>query len=336
MRRRVYLGREKYGDGYRWRVTTREGGQRTARSFADEGEARDYYRTILKLAQSRNAVTVGELIDRWLEDLARRNKDSSVSVCARLVRGLCDVDALVADVDTDTATEWYRAYQAGRSAATHQQALTVTKQCWTWAHADEEMIKSNPFRKVRAEGQKSRRKRQLRVNEARTFISYCLDRGRDPDIALLCCLLLGMRPGEVLAMVARDVDDGARLVWIPDGKTEHAQRVLEVPEVLRPHLSSRAVQLDAEDSLWRGRGSDWINYHARAICKRLKLPHCSPHGLRGTHSSLAASAGATSHLVAATLGHGNTGVTERHYIDESAAAKSVQQRALTVLEGGRR
>jgi integrase len=47
---------------------------------------------------------------------------------------------------------------------------------------------------------------------------------------------MGMRAGEILHCVARDVDDGGRLLWIPVSKTRSGKRVLEIPSVLRRHL----------------------------------------------------------------------------------------------------
>lgn len=47
---------------------------------------------------------------------------------------------------------------------------------------------------------------------------------------------MGLRTGEVLDRVVRDLDDGARCLWIDAGKTANARRHLEVPEVLQPYL----------------------------------------------------------------------------------------------------
>jgi integrase len=61
----------------------------------------------------------------------------------------------------------------------------------------------------------------------------------------------------------------------------------------------------------------------------------TPHGLRGTHATLATSAGASGELVAATLGHASSKVTEKHYIAPGTAEQAKQRRVLKVLQGGK-
>jgi len=64
------------------------------------------------------------------------------------------------------------------------------------------------------------------------------------------------------------------------------------------------------------------------------VPLVCAHALRGTHSSLAEAAGATSHLVAEALGHTSSKVTHAHYTSAEAVAGAKQQRVLQVLDGG--
>jgi integrase len=60
--------------------------------------------------------------------------------------------------------------------------------------------------------------------------------------------------------------------------------------------------------------------HVRRICEAAGVPTVSPHGLRGTHASLAMTAGATGDLVASALGHESFTTTERHYARPEAVA----------------
>ena len=60
------------------------------------------------------------------------------------------------------------------------------------------------------------------------------------------------------------------------------------------------------------------------------------HGLRGTHATLATQAGASSMLVAQSIGHAGTAVTKRHYIAEGAVEAQRQRRVLKVLSGGKK
>lgn len=54
------------------------------------------------------------------------------------------------------------------------------------------------------------------------------------------------------------------------------------------------------------------------LCRLAGVPVVSAHGLRGTHATLATSAGATSHVVAAALGHTSPSITQRAYIEAGA------------------
>lgn len=54
------------------------------------------------------------------------------------------------------------------------------------------------------------------------------------SLAALLALMLGARANEILQHQARDVDDGAAILWIPYGKTESAKRRLTIPIALRP------------------------------------------------------------------------------------------------------
>ena len=65
------------------------------------------------------------------------------------------------------------------------------------------------------------------------------------------------------------------------------------------------------------------------------MPVVPPHWLRGTHASLAMTAGATGDLVAAALGHESFTTTERHYARAEAIAGATQVGALRELGVGR-
>ena len=74
----------------------------------------------------------------------------------------------------------------------------------------------------------------------------------------------------------------------------------------------------------------------RRICDQAKVPRVCPHGLRGTHATLAESAGITSHVVAAALGHTSDQVTHRHYTEPDARVQAQEDRFMAALEGGKK
>ena len=137
------------------------------------------------------------------------------------------------------------------------------------------------------------------------------------------------------------MDDGGRLLWIPDSKTEAGRRQLEAPDVLVPHLVRLAARRLPAAPLFahaatRKRAQDWARELVTRICKLAGVPRVTPHGLRGTAATIAREAGATSQLVAATLGHASPAITEAAYIDRGRAEVAQRRTALRVLAGGRR
>ena len=136
----------------------------------------------------------------------------------------------------------------------------------------------------------------------------------------------------------RDLDDGGRVLWIPDGKTENARRRLEVPDVLRVLLLGLTAGRPAERLIFGGDRSRpyfhiWLWKQVKKYCRRAELPRVCPHSLRGLHSSLAVSAGCTSGSVASALGHGSFAVTAKHYVDRDALRNSSVRRVTDTLAG---
>lgn len=209
------------------------------------------------------------------------------------------------------------------AAASHRTLLNQCRRFYTWA-VDKGYAPHNPFSTVKPVGKPKVGKAQLRIDEARRFVAAAVARAEKGDpaaTAALMALLLGLRAGEVLGRIVRDLDDGGRVLWITRGKTENARRRLEVPEVLRP-LLARLCEGKAPDALLFGTSpvrvaqpltDAWLWGHVRKLCDEANVPRVSTHSLRGLHSTLALEAGATSSAVAAALGHGSFQVTAKHY-----------------------
>ena len=71
---------------------------------------------------------------------------------------------------------------------------------------------------------------------AESYVTYeTKEEAEQVEKALQRQLRLGLRAGEVVSRVVRDLDDGGWLLWIPCSTTEAGRRTLEVPELLRPH-----------------------------------------------------------------------------------------------------
>lgn len=188
-------------------------------------------------------------------------------------------------------------------------------------------------------GHRRRGKKQLRIDECRRLVATCLNEGDPLAIAIATALLTGLRVGELMALEVRDCDDGASILWVERGKTQRAKRAVEVPPFLRGHLGALTADRPSSAPLfpYEGYGSpdlrlrtDAIRRRLQTLCKAADVPRVTPHGLRGTHATIAAGAGATGHLVAAQLGHASQKVTELHYfapgsLDAAAASRTAQK-----------
>jgi integrase len=222
-------------------------------------------------------------------------------------------------------------------ADTHRNELAETKTFLRWCYEKGWVSKPlyDGLDRVKGEGKRNKGKPQLRVDEARSWLDQALELAPEEPgaVAALCCFLLGMRASEVVSLVARDVDDQGRLLWISDAKTEAGKRCLEVPEVLRPLLLQLKEERASDSRLFGWHWRDWPCKWVKRICKQAGVPRVSAHGMRGLHATLAIRAGTSSHVVAASLGHSSPKVTEAHYTDRGASDEANQHRVLRVIQG---
>jgi integrase len=78
----------------------------------------------------------------------------------------------------------------------------------------------------------SRRRRgkpQLTTDESRKFLAKALQSAEEEDdgaIAAMMALLMGDEASEIVERTVRNLDDGGRLLWITDSKTQAGVRRL--------------------------------------------------------------------------------------------------------------
>src|SRR5262249_40419372 len=77
--------------------------------------------------------------------------------------------------------------------------------------------------------------------------------------------------------------------------------------------------------------TDYLWHRVRKYCTLAGVPIVCPHSLRGLHSTLAMSRGASSRFVADALGHGSDEITKRHYIDPTATKNASIKRVADAL-----
>ncbi len=174
-------------------------------------------------------------------------------------------------------------------------------------------LRRNPLVHVKPQGKRSRGKQQLRIDETRCLVDRALTHARQPDaemsgprarwrrdaaVAVLVAVYLGLRAGEIVQMRRRDVDDGGRLLWIPDAKTEAGRRTIQVPAVLRALLRQRAQDTGSRpDGRLFPHDRSWVlqNVKRLCLCRLAGVPEVTAHGLRGLHATLATRVGTTGH-----------------------------------------
>ncbi len=361
----------------RWVVVRRDqaDGRERHRSFAREGDA-DRFAEAQRKAHETARVgdrTIGQAIDDYAAELQDRrgNRSSSYVETPRRLRSFfaavidakianlreSDCEDLNADLTTRKATIWKGSGKQRKlveldrrlSVDTCRNMLLEARSFLKWC-VGKRWLADNPLAKVEGEGRRKHGKAQLRIDESRLWLDEATKLAATGDagaIAAMCALLLGLRATEITTRAVRDLDDGGRLLWIPDSKTEAGKRTVEVPDVLRGPLRALAANqaptaylfgsITRKDKSIGPHWRDWPRENIARICEIAKVPRVTAHGMRGTASTIATEAGAVGHLIAAQLGHADRGATAaQSYIAPGTVDREKRKLGLGVLDGGKR
>lgn len=242
--------------------------------------------------------------------------------------------------------ELYRATQGDRRADTHRNFLGAGRRWGKWC-VKAGLLKENPFADIDPAGRRTlgSDKSRLTVDESVALDAWCRAHPSDPAAVLaLAYLLLGSRASELTKRDVRDLDDNGRLLWIRRAKTPSGSRRLAVPEELSVLMLRLTAGRPGDAPIFVDANGNRMSRHVarlrvRSVCVAAGVPALSPQALRRTQSTLATGAGETGLAVARQLGH-STGaapaVTHRSYIDRDSAAAAQGERALQLIQGGRR
>lgn len=315
-------------------------------SFQSEGEAEKAARAARRRIPGQ--VTVEVVLDRYELHLKRKgNKPSSVNSTMIRLKNWQDVTSTIADVTARQLQKRYDKRCEEVAVDTHRNELMEVKTFWRWC-VNKKLITRSPAANIEPVGKRCKGKKQLRRSEARRFFARAVelaDKGNDGGIGVMAVVMLGLRSSELRLRTVRDldVDDDSVLLWIDDGKTEAAERHMEVPEPLAGYLVQLAGERDDDDWLFLStksssghREKTWLLKVVKRICTDAKVPMITPHGLRGTWATLTTDAGVAGHVVAKELGHSSPTTTTQHYTKKGAADRAKSKRMLKVLEGGKK
>lgn len=319
----------------KWRVIHVDNtGRRTSHFFETRQDALAGRRVAAQRCRAEQALKpliakYGEAVVESGQMLPRTAKEA----CSMLNR--CIGDLTIGQVTPRRAA---KLIEGDYSVATRRLHLIRLQLFWRWLVERGTVVGQSPFAGLKIEGRVNRGKAQLRIDEARRFISAALaafDAGNVMALAPVVCLTMGLRSSEIVQRVVRDLDDGGRVLWIPDGKTKNAKRRLKVPAVLQPRLlgltanQPPAAKLFASSAVRPNRQNVRVVTHA--LCDQVGAPRICPHSLRGLWATLAVESGQACEAVASALGHSSFAVTAKHYAQSGTVHDADTQRTVSEL-----
>ena len=331
----------------RFRLKVAEGGVERSLTFRSLDEAEAVKADLLRRHGGSVRRTIGEVVSEWLAWCVevRGVKPITIENYSKMVVWL--PKGVVFGQVTESGARTIYQRQIDRvsahtkrpvSVATHHLFLWIAKRLWAFGLA-RGYCRTNPWAKIQPVGRQAMGKTQLRIDEARRFEAVALSRAQAGDVPALGALLmmyLGLRQGEVAARVARDIDDGGRVLWVPSGKTKNARRRLKIPEHLRPLVLAVAKDKRPDEPIFYP--THHQQHHrgcyvgqVKRLCRMASVPEVVPHSLRGLHATLALEGGATADAVAKALGHSSFAMTAPHYASPSSVANSRSSRVADAL-----
>jgi integrase len=209
---------------------------------------------------------------------------------------------------------------------------------------DEEIggVKANPCRRLETEEPESR-ERVLSDSEIPRFWAAFDEAGYLHGLALKMILLTGQRPGEVLRLHRKNIEDGwwtlpgkpvPELSWL--GTKNAATHRVWLPKPAQAIVND----LDSDGLLFTGARGAIIQLARpmQLVCEALKAERATPHDLRRTHGTLIASLGFGRDAMNRIQNHKEGGIAsvyDRHsYAEENKKImEAVAARIMQLVEG---
>lgn len=301
----------RYGRGKRWRVRW----QGETRSFTTKADAEDYWfqvRTRPRRPAATSDVTVGGLLDRWLDSKRglsprgfRACQDAAVHV--RPVWGRSPA----AEISRVAVQSWIGALQVegGPASASLRHKLLQCLSGGLAVAVEDGTISANPCAGVKVGAQRRRDPRFLSIDELRGLATEC-----DGFESMVWFLgTTGLRIGEACAANVGDVNRKRRRIWVRAAGAKSRQgrdvpipaSVLGMLDLSRP----KAAPLFTSSRGARVLKDNWRARHFSPAVLRAGLDGLTIHDLRHTAASLAIMSGADVKAVQAMLGHASATMT---------------------------
>ena len=317
---------------------------------------------------AREGMTVAEVCDWYLAEaeagrLLGRNrrpiKASSVAgdrsrieqhikplIGTRIVSHLrlADIERLQADIAAGKTARSRRTGRGGQTAGgagVAARAISTLRSLFNHARRLG-LIEQSPANGVRIIASE-KLKRRLSVGEVRHLGKIIVQMEREGEhqtglAAIRAMLLTGFRRMEVLGMRKEWIEQEGNCVAFPD--TKSGPQLRAVGDAAIAHLLSQAQRSPSSFVF----PADWGEGHfigvvrvLDRVCARAGLEDVTPHTLRHTFASIAASLGFSELTISGLLGHAPRGVTQRYVHLDTAlviAADHVASEIARLLEGG--
>lgn len=317
---------------------------------------------------ARGDLTISEICDWYLAEaeagrlLGRNRRPIKASTLAgdrsrikthikpligpRVVRHLklADIEELQADIAAGKSARPKRPGRGGQaSGGTGSAGRCMTTLRSLLNHARRlGLIESNPANGIRIVASQ-KLKRHLSTGEVRHLgkvMRWMEDDGEHPTAlaAIRALLLTGFRRMEVLGMHKDWINRDGNCIAFPETKSGPQMRVVGdaaltlLDEQSRSSASPFVFPADWGDGHFVG-----IVRVLDRVCQRAGLSEVTPHTMRHSFASLAASMGFSELTVSGLLGHGSRGVTQRYVHLDTAliiAADQVAGEMARLLNGG--
>lgn len=318
-----------------------------------------------KIEEERQAITVAQLIERWLfegpaaapnkraiswEHDASRLRRHVVPLLGKLpARSLrrADIEKAQADIrDGKTAVKIKTDKRRGLArvsggAAVARGAVVSLSSCYSWALA-QELVTENPVRRVKKLSAAKRERflseqevaKLLEVLEARETRRELSDAHAD-TIRLL--LLTGARRGEISHLEWAEVDFENGVIKLPPARSKTGEKKVPLNAPAVAILKRRALRNEAlakkDRSAFvfpapsnRKMPATGLPKAWHRVRTAANLPGVRIHDLRHSFASFAVAGGASLALIGKVLGHTQTSTTERYAHFSANPAKQLSEK----------
>jgi integrase len=307
-------------------------GERKSKSFATVAEAEDWITDSQRLLVTDGRPIVN-VVTAYLASLSDRKPSTLTTLRYRLMSVIGGRERV--PIETFPWKQAWADHVAKQSRASQTGILGALRGLVVYAG-----LRGTPLGGLAVTGIRREGKEQLHIDEARRFVATALMAADSLALAAVTMAVTGCRPGEVLALRARDVDDGGAILHVYGTKTRAAKRSIPVDPAFQPVLLGVATG-KAPDSLLfefepervrphqdEGKAKrDALSRRVRSLCAKAQVRRVVPHSLRGLNATLRLTGGATDDSITRALGHVDISTTRRSYFAPGAAELTEGRRA---------